>query len=428
MRESEQGATGTGDGPERPEPVRLFELAVQSEEWQEELLPALLELLGSDDPVQRSGAAWGLVATSRGNPDSAEVLIEELSLRIPRLRHREEAVAALNQIVRGARTEARRSSPKDEGPDDGDEGQETGPPSIESGGRRGDEGREPTRMRIDRRAPYSPEQFLRSLVSTSSFEELLQVEFLRSEGCCFAYRAAVTQNGMPQSVRIRAFQPPEAGDRRRFTDQFVSAVDEWSSLSDQPGWARVLDWGTKPLPWTAVETSLNGSLIDHVNVDRWKQVEVSKSILETVSQAHAQGYLHLGITPANALLGGDPVDGTSRMSFTNWGVMRAFLKTPSVPHCFGPDYLAPEVFAPEEFGEPDHETDIYGVGATLHYLFAGEAPPDERGQVGNTLPAEIRDPVLKATHREKMYRHTSAEDLEREVLEAISGLPEKDRN
>jgi serine/threonine protein kinase len=93
-------------------------------------------------------------------------------------------------------------------------------------------------------------------------------------------------------------------------------------------------------------------------------------LLTGLQQVHEAGFLHRDIKPGNIMLG--PHDKATLIDF---GASRAAMagRTGTMTAVFTPGYAAPEQFSSARQGP---WTDIYGLGATLHYAITGEAPPN----------------------------------------------------
>jgi eukaryotic-like serine/threonine-protein kinase len=112
-----------------------------------------------------------------------------------------------------------------------------------------------------------------------------------------------------------------------------------------------------------------------------------------LAAAHRVGVLHGGVSPANVLFRatGEPV-------LADFGVAQrqAFRRDP----LYGIEWVAPETL---RTGVVDKRTDLYGLGAVLHFALTGESPhpsrigelPDERvlRVLGDSVPAISRPDV-----------------------------------
>jgi eukaryotic-like serine/threonine-protein kinase len=104
-----------------------------------------------------------------------------------------------------------------------------------------------------------------------------------------------------------------------------------------------------------------------------------------LAAAHGAGVLHGGVSPLNVLFraNGDPV-------LADFGVAQrqAFRRDP----LYGIEWVSPETL---RTGEVDTKTDMYGLGAVLHFALTGESPhPSRIGETtGERILRVLGDPV-----------------------------------
>lgn len=218
---------------------------------------------------------------------------------------------------------------------------------------------------------------------------------------------------------------------------FEREVEAWAELADHESIVGVVDWGSQPIPWLALEYVDGGSLADHlVGGEGGLQLDhaawIGTRIASAVRYAHRHGVAHLDLKPANVLL--REVEGSWDVpKVTDWGLARFLLDHSGSVEGLSPRYAAPEQFDAETYGDPDDFTDIYGIGAVVYELLTGRPPFDGSGvavmqSVLNDEPApptdidpslpSVADEVLgRALATEKRDRHETAvhlrEDLER---------------
>ena len=155
-------------------------------------------------------------------------------------------------------------------------------------------------------------------------------------------------------------------------------------------------------------------------------------VCETVAYAHAHGILHRDLKPQNIMIG--PF---GEVLLIDWGVAKLLRgqETPeagSVPAAPGADgdtlpgtvvgtlgYMAPEQAA-GEVALVDERTDVFGLGAVLHFLLEGRPPP-ERGAAA--VPAPLRSIAAKATTADPAARYQSASELMADLARYADGEP-----
>jgi eukaryotic-like serine/threonine-protein kinase len=91
-----------------------------------------------------------------------------------------------------------------------------------------------------------------------------------------------------------------------------------------------------------------------------------------VLAAHDQDVIHCDMKPANLLLGSD-----QQVRVCDFGLARQSTQARSPSIAGTPAFMAPEQVA-ECWGIVSHETDVYGLGATLYALLTGQAPFDDQ--------------------------------------------------
>jgi len=163
-----------------------------------------------------------------------------------------------------------------------------------------------------------------------------------------------------------------------------------------------------------------------------RAVELIARVARTVHYAHEHGILHRDIKPGNILL-----DAKGEPHLTDFGLARLVESESSVTHTLDvlgtPSYMAPEQ-AVGNNAAISSVTDVYGLGAVLYQLLAGQ-PPFAGGATYETikllLDTEPRQPrvlnpkidrdlstiCLKCLEKDPKRRYSSAlalaEDLER---------------
>ncbi|WP_137286228.1 protein kinase domain-containing protein [Halorussus salinisoli] len=208
-----------------------------------------------------------------------------------------------------------------------------------------------------------------------------------------------------------------------------TALRAWAGADDRAHVAPVLARGTNPRPWFATEFMDGGSLRDAIgSVGFDRAVWYAHCLATAVRHAHARGVVHGALRPGavglSRTFGAWSVPKVGDWSF---GDLLAEMNTPPVP----PAYAAPEQFAPEEFGRPDHSTDVYQLGALCYALFAGRPPfagdtaaiarkvrhedPAPPSAHVERVPEAVDRLVERALRTEKTARFETAEDFLREL-------------
>lgn len=130
-----------------------------------------------------------------------------------------------------------------------------------------------------------------------------------------------------------------------------------------------------------------------------------------LAAAHRAGVLHGGVSPKNVLFRatGEPV-------LSDFGVAcrQAFRRDP----LYGIEWVSPETL---RTGEVDTRTDMYGLGAVLHFALTGESPhPSRIGETtGERILRVLGDPVPAVS------RPDVPVDLATTIARLLAPLPEK---
>ena len=137
-------------------------------------------------------------------------------------------------------------------------------------------------------------------------------------------------------------------------------------------------------------------------VKRESAVLSEHEALEYISQAagglaaaNRHGLIHCDVKPSNLVLGADGL-----LKVTDFGIARH--ASASAGRVDSGPFGTPAYSSPEQTmgGQVDHRSDIYSLGATLHFLIAG-APPYEGGDEMEAILRHVHDPVprLKGASR-----------------------------
>lgn len=139
-----------------------------------------------------------------------------------------------------------------------------------------------------------------------------------------------------------------------------------------PGIVRLIEQNQRAdLPYLLLEHIGERTLRDELREDGALDVERAVRLVQhvgaAVAHAHAQGFIHRDLKPSNIILrGGRPV-------LLDFGVVWKMMPPQRQPpdRSGTPQYLAPEQIRRERLSPA---TDVYGLGALLFELIAGERP------------------------------------------------------
>ena len=181
-------------------------------------------------------------------------------------------------------------------------------------------------------------------------------------------------------------------------ERLLEEAETWDKLDDHDHIVGVVDYGTEPMPWIAMEYMNAGHLgekSDQIDISQalWTAVGITKG----VHHAHRRGVAHLDLKPENVLF--RSVEGAWNVpKVADWGLSRHLLNHSKSVEGLSPQYAAPEQFD-EDFGSADDLTDIYQLGAVFYELFTGQPPFDGKPAKAMhkvlheepTAPSEIAD-------------------------------------
>jgi serine/threonine protein kinase len=175
--------------------------------------------------------------------------------------------------------------------------------------------------------------------------------------------------------------------RRDEFDRMLAEARTWDKLDDHDHIVDVVDYGSEPVPWIAMEYMDGGHLGEqsgemHTSRALWTALAITRAVYH----AHRRGIAHLDLKPQNVLFR-TIEDAWDVPKVADWGLSKHLLEQSKSVEGLSVEYAAPEQFD-DDYGRADYATDIYQLGAVFYELFTGR-PPFE-GQ-----PFEIMD-MIKA--------------------------------
>ena len=252
------------------------------------------------------------------------------------------------------------------------------------------------------------------------------------------------RTGSGELVAVRGLQRPMPSDAY---DRFESLAAQWHSVSDQANVRTLLDWGTDPNPWVAVdyapgelESYATGSSIEAaVECDLATRADLLRDVCDAIRTYGRYGSTrsHLAVGPESVSFRDGPNDPTAVVG--DWGISRLVIDPPTTP------YTAPEQLAVDESDGPPHAgqaTDVYRIGALGHHLFGGVPPFSEndpsivdrirRGiaeEAGfDDVADEFVSAIRRSTAREPADRHEGVYQLGRDISTAAPRVPSSERS
>lgn len=203
--------------------------------------------------------------------------------------------------------------------------------------------------------------------------------------------------------------------------KFLKEAEVWSKLKHK-NIVKVYDYGTKPLPWLAMELMEGGSLDDKVkkgSLEVRDALKIAVEIADAICYAHRYGVVHQDIKPKNVLF-----DNQGNPKITDWGLAKVLLEESTISEFFEGTIIcaAPEQLDPERYGPVDWRCDIYGFGVTLYWMLTGKPPfyaesvheciekimsenPKPPSETNKALSKEIDDVLVKLLAKNKENRY-----------------------
>ncbi|MDB2242711.1 protein kinase domain-containing protein [Halorubrum ezzemoulense] len=238
-------------------------------------------------------------------------------------------------------------------------------------------------------------------------------------------------------VQLAIKRPRMAGTLH--TDAVESLLEEaetWDKIDDHDHIVGVVDYGSQPVPWIAMEYMDAGHLGEHAGQMEMPQaLWTALNVTDGIYYAHRRGIAHLDLKPENILFR-TVEDSWDVPKVADWGLAKHLLEHSKSVEGMSINYAAPEQFD-DEYGQTDDITDVYQLGAVLYKLFTGRPP--FRGQpfkVVNmvktdrpTPPSEIAevpegldDILLTALAKEKDNRYDDIVYLRDDLQELFDNL------
>jgi tetratricopeptide (TPR) repeat protein/serine/threonine protein kinase len=270
---------------------------------------------------------------------------------------------------------------------------------------RGDNQRLPTRVpsvEVDRQLRYA---------------KLRKDELLGRGGAGEVYRATLTDGEATVALKEPRL---EGSGSEPVHERFQSGAEAWAHLDSHDHIVTVVDHGSEPTPWLALEYMDGGTLAERSPDSVAEAIWIAKCLASALQYAHKHGIAHLDLKPENVLFRETNGDTWPVPKISDWGLARVLLDGSDHSTPVTPAYAAPEHRDPETYGQPDEATDVYQLGLVFYEVLTGERPSsvlstdtaDGTGPVSNSLPPEF-DRGLRSRIDAVLQRALAAERSER---------------
>ncbi|GAA0511089.1 Serine/threonine protein kinase [Halorubrum aquaticum] len=222
-------------------------------------------------------------------------------------------------------------------------------------------------------------------------------------------------------------------------DRFDSLATQWQNVSGRETVRTLVDWGTDPEPWVAVEsvpgelkTLANGGSVETaLECDLATRTDLLGDVCEAIRSYGRYGSTpyHLRIGPESVVFREDPSGPTAVVD--DWGISGLVTDPPVTPYT-----------APEQFDDGNHagrQTDVYRLGALGYHLLSGSPPfadadrPLEdaiRDGIGDDpaeIPEDFRRVLRDAMSIDPDDRQDGAYQFRRDLVDARPRVPREER-
>jgi tetratricopeptide (TPR) repeat protein len=262
-----------------------------------------------------------------------------------------------------------------------------------------------------------------------------QLQHIGSGGTAKVYRAhdAVLERWVALKI-LRAMNPrtqalilAEARAQARVTHPHVCQVYEVGELSGVPYIA---------MQWVKGSSLSNAASLSLLGLR--EKVEVMRDVAEGVHVAHRAGLIHLDLKPGNILL--ERKEGGGWHPYlADFGLVQDSGRTPEPVPVGTPPFTSPEQVMGDA-DRVDRRADVYGLGATLYTLLAGDPPfpgqdspelreaillqpPEPLLQRAPEVPSDLATIVSMAMAKHPQERYPSAQAFADDLQRFLDGEP-----
>jgi serine/threonine protein kinase len=215
-------------------------------------------------------------------------------------------------------------------------------------------------------------------------------------------------------------------------ERILTEAETWDKLDSHDYIVDIVDYGSEPVPWIAMEYMNAGDLAERAGILNFDQaLWTATAITKGVRHAHRRGVAHLDLKPSNVLFRSIE-DAWDVPKVADWGLSKHLLDHSKSVEGLSSQYAAPEQFD-DDYGKADDITDVYQLGAVLYELFTGRPPfegvapakamhkvlheePTPPNEVAD-LPEALDDVLLTALAKEKENRYDGVILLRDQLLQ-----------
>ena len=271
-----------------------------------------------------------------------------------------------------------------------------------------------------------PPAIQNAAVSAASYDELeKEGDPIGTGGVGVVYGSRIE---VDDEVHPVALKEPDYSETLQadVVDQFLTEAEVWADVTDHDFVVDLVDTGTNPVPWIAMEYMDGGHLGQRVGELSTEQaLWTAQRITRAIRHAHLNGIHHFDLKPENILFRSTTDSYWDIPKVGDWGLAK-HQSEQGDQTMLTPAYAAPEQLF-DEYGSPDHRTDIFQLGIVFYELFTGThpyngdttqavdqdiVPPTE---IEKSLPSEIDSILMNALSIEQADRYQDVLNLRKEL-------------
>jgi len=206
-------------------------------------------------------------------------------------------------------------------------------------------------------------------------------------------------NRIPGSKDVRLYARSKKAVFDYKLSRFLNEARCMARFSDHKKIVNIYDFFEENSTAYIVMEYLEGkTLTEHLKNDDVaieKAVQITDDICIALKDVHAAGYIHCDVSPNNIFLCSD-----GRVKLIDFGEARFSQKDDNKDPTLTPGFAAPEQYVINDEaldnGEQGPWTDVYGLGASLYNMLAGERPEESwNRKSGDTLmPPRTKNPNI----------------------------------
>lgn len=266
------------------------------------------------------------------------------------------------------------------------------------------------------------------------------VRVLGQGGMGAVYLADDRQRGT--QVALKVMLPGAAGEQALI--RFQREAEALAKVDDHVGIVRIRDYGVEAgLPYAALDLIEGGDLHDRIKAEGplpvAEAVRVTAEVAKAIHHCHERSILHRDLKPANVMVrtaDGAPFVTDFGLAYDAEEEAERLTQTGQVMGT--PAYMPPE----QAEGDKEHideRSDVYGLGAILYELLAGEAPfrgdgmaiikkvlldePQDLHERRPEVPPDLARIQQKAMAKDPALRYASAAELAADLERFERGEP-----